>query len=79
MSKQADAVTRDSKSDEETVPAEPKPVVIPSKKTNSKSIRGLSQNFLDLFWKLADGGVSNRLAASLEIIKHIDSTHSSVS
>ena len=66
---------------EETVASDdvPNSAVIPPKPSNTKSSRGLNQQFLDLFWKLADNEAGNRLAASVEIIKHVDSAHSSVS
>ena len=80
MSVQAKARVLDGKS-EETVASDdvPNSAVIPLKPSNTKSSRGLNQQFLDLFWKLADNEAGNRLAASLEIIKHVDSAHSSVS
>ena len=80
MSVQAKARVLDGKS-EETVASDdvPNSAVIPPKPSNTKSSRGLNQQFLDLFWKLADNEAGNRLAAAVEIIKHVDSAHSSVS
>ncbi len=71
----------DGKSQEETAASddESSPALIPPKPNNNKSSRGLNQHFLDLFWKLADNEAGTRIAASLEIVKHVDSAHSSVS
>lgn len=71
----------DKSKDETSVPVDGlNAVVIASKPaSNTKSSKGLNQQFLDLFWKLADKDASTRLSASLEVIKHIESAHSSVS
>ena len=71
----------DKSKDETSVPDDGlNAVVIASKPaSNTKSSKGLNQQFLDLFWKLADKDASTRLSASLEVIKHIESAHSSVS
>lgn len=81
MRHQAKARVLDGKSQEETAASddESSPTLIPTKPNNNKSSRGLNQHFLDLFWKLADNEADIRIAASLEIVKHVDSAHSSVS
>ena len=53
-------------------------VVIPDIKKSS-STRGLNEKFLDFFWKLAEPEPNVRLEASLEIVKSINATESTVS
>ncbi|XP_045035589.1 myb-binding protein 1A-like protein [Daphnia magna] len=80
--KEQKARTLDGKSENDTAASDnvPNAVLTTSKPViNTKSSKGLSQQFLDLFWKLADKEASIRLTASLEIIKHIESALSSAS
>ncbi|XP_057372499.1 myb-binding protein 1A-like protein [Daphnia carinata] len=80
--KEQKARTLDGKSENDTVAPENVPIAVltTSKPViNTKSSKGLSQQFLDLFWKLADKEASVRLTASLEIIKHIESALSTAS
>lgn len=81
MSTQVKARELEGESEDETVVTDkaPNPVVRASKPdSNTKSSKGLNQQFLDLFWNLADKDASARLSASLEIIKQIESPLCSV-
>ena len=53
--------------------------VVAAETKKSSTTRGLNQKFLDYFWKLAEPDPNTRLEASLEIIKCVNSSDSTVS
>ena len=50
----------------------------PEKPQNANVVSKSNRKFLDCFWKLRNSDEANRLNASLDIIKHLQSQNASV-